>query len=106
MNIKFENHSVSGIYREYAGFILNIPGHAIGNKAVVAKVPDELATDVKRYLAANHPAIVVTVEGEEGIDAAAKEEAEKAAAEAAEKDAAAKEAAEKAEASKAKKGGK
>ena len=42
----------------------------------------------RRYLAANHPAIVVTVEGEENVDAAAKEAAEKA------------------EASKAKKGGK
>lgn len=129
MKIKFENHSISGIFREYAGFILNIPGHALGAKAVVANVPDELATDVRKYLKDNHPAIVVTVEGEEDFEAAAaKEAAEKAEAErlAAESEAAqkaaeeaealaakekaeaeqaAKEAAEKAEAAKAKKGG-
>lgn len=120
MKIKFENHSVSGIFREYAGFILNIPGHAFGAKAVVATVPDELAADVRKYLAANHPAIVVTVEGEKDFEAAAakeaaeKAEAERLAAEAealaakekAEAEQAAKEAAEKAEAAKAKKGGK
>jgi len=79
MKIKFENHSISGIYREYAGFILNIPGHAIGNKAVVAKVPDELATDVKRFISANHPCVVITdIDGEEAEPQApvASEEAE------------------------------
>ena len=115
MKIKFENHSVSGIFREYAGFILNIPGHAIGDKAVTANVPDDLVDDVKRHLTANHPAIVVTVVDAEAEALAAKEAAEKAEAEAIEaerlaQEAAeleAKEAAEKAEAAKAsKKGGK
>ena len=59
-SIKFENFSVSGIYREYAGFVLKIPGHSIGAQAVVAEVPDELVDNIKQFLASRHPAVVVT----------------------------------------------
>lgn len=59
MKIKFENFSVSGIFREYAGFALNLPGHSIADKAVIADVPDELVEDVTRFLAANHPAVAI-----------------------------------------------
>lgn len=59
MKIKFENFSVSGIYREYAGFILSVPGHALGNKAVIAEVPDEHVADIRQFLAINHPAITM-----------------------------------------------
>ena len=65
MQIKFENNSVSGIFREYAGFVLNVPGHAIGNKAVVVAVPDHLVADVTKFVSAQCPAMVITKLGKE-----------------------------------------
>ena len=59
MKIKFENFSVSGIFREYAGFTLNLPGHAIADKAVIVDVPDELVEDISRFLSTNHPAVAI-----------------------------------------------
>lgn len=58
--IKFENYSVSGIYREYAGFALKVPGHSIGVKAVIADVPAGLVNDIKKFITSRHPAVVVT----------------------------------------------
>lgn len=68
MYIKFENNSVSGVFREYAGFVLNVPGHAIGNKAVIVTVPDELVADVTKFVSVQCPAMVITkLGGEEAV---------------------------------------
>lgn len=60
MQIRFENHSESGIFRQYAGFTLSLPGHAMGSKAVAANVPEPLVKDVEAYLTRHHPAVKMT----------------------------------------------
>ena len=101
MKVRFTNHSVSGTYRQYGEFTLDIPGQRNDKPAVVeTDVPDNLVEDVTGYLKAMHPAIAVDFPSEdEGLDeaeaerlaaeaeaaAAAAVEAEKLAAEAAEK---------------------
>ncbi len=101
MRIKFTNHSVSGVHRQYPAFALEIPG----SDAVTLDVPDELVEDVKAHLATHQPAIAIEENpaeeaASEGLDdeaeaerlaaeaeaaAAAAVEAEELAAEAAEK---------------------
>lgn len=60
MKLKFENHSVTGIYRQYSGFLLDVPGHSLGEKAVIADVPDPLAAEIRSWLASKHPAVKIS----------------------------------------------
>lgn len=60
LKLKFENYSVSGVSRVYEGFRLEIPGHALEEKAVELEVPDALVDNVKTFLGASHPAVIIS----------------------------------------------
>lgn len=67
MKMKFENHSVSGIFREYGAFAFRLPGHTIGDKAVIVDVPEAYVADIQKYLTNKHPAVRFTAIAEEPI---------------------------------------
>lgn len=53
MKIRFDNHSVSGVSRQYRGFVLELPGHSSRE----VDVPQHYVKDVLAYLSNRHPAV-------------------------------------------------
>ncbi len=68
--LRFENFSASGIDHRGAGFKIYVPGHAIGDKAVVADVPAAFAGPVRNHFRAHHPAVRITELDDGPTDAA------------------------------------
>ena len=66
LKVKFENHSSGGVVMFGSPYI-DIPGHAIGDKAVIVKMPETPKSEALiNHIKRRYPAMVVTIVDEEG----------------------------------------
>ena len=61
MRLKFENYSLSGIDHRGVGFCLYLPGHSVGDSAMIVDVPTNQSAPLMAHFKANHPAVKITV---------------------------------------------
>ena len=60
MKLKFENYSLSGIDHRGVGFCLYLPGHSVGDSAMIVDVPDGQVEKLRKHFQANHPVVKIT----------------------------------------------
>ena len=66
LKVKFENHSSGGVVMFGSPYI-DIPGHAIGDKAVIVKMPETPKSEALiNHIKRRYPAMVVTIVDEDG----------------------------------------